>query len=402
VAKSKVLIISSDLEVGGVERSLIGLLSIFDYSLYDVDLLLYRHEGHFLKYLPKGPRLLPQIPQYSTFQRPIIEILREGHIRIALSRVFAKFLSQIDARRRGITTETYYLAIQKSWRFAIPFLPMISGQYDLAISFISPHYTATDRVKAKIRVGWIHTDYRMVPSDGSYEAAMWDKLDYISAVSNECRESFLERFPNLSHKTIVIENILSPDFVRQQAKEFDAGGEMPPESGLMRILTVGRFCHQKAFDEAILACRTLIDTGCRIRWYAIGYGPDEPVIRQLIIANGMEDTFIILGKKMNPYPYMQTCDLYVQPSRYEGKAVTVREAQILGKPVMITRFPTSASQVEEGVDGHVCEAGIDGIVEGIRLLIEDSAYRDRIAIAAAGRDYGNKSEVENIYSLIPQ
>lgn len=41
---------------------------------------------------------------------------------------------------------------------------------------------------------------------------------------------------------------------------------------------------------------------------------------------------------MNPYPYIKACDIYVQPSRYEGKAVTVREAQILGKPVVITRF----------------------------------------------------------------
>ena len=85
--KKNFLIISASLEVGGVERSLIGLLDIIDYSRFDVDLMLYRHHGPFMKFLPMGPRLLPQIPEYSTFQRPIIQILREGHIRIALSRL---------------------------------------------------------------------------------------------------------------------------------------------------------------------------------------------------------------------------------------------------------------------------------------------------------------------------
>ena len=69
----------------------------------------------------------------------------------------------------------------------------------------------------------------------------------------------------------------------------------------------------------------------------------------------MEKHFVLAGKQMNPYPYIKACDIYVQPSRYEGKAVTVREAQILGKPVVITRFPTSSSQLEEGVDGIIIQ-----------------------------------------------
>jgi glycosyltransferase involved in cell wall biosynthesis len=397
--KKKILVISANLEVGGVERSLIGLLGILDYNRYEVDLMLWRHEGPFFKLLPKGPRLLPQIPQYSTFQRPIIQILREGHVRIAFARLRAKFSSQLDGQRQHIQ-EPGYLAEQRSWRHALSSLPIIHGQYDLAISFFGPHYMAADRVNARTKIGWIHNDYRMIPIDGVHEAKMWGKLDRIVAVSEECRQAFLNRFPQFADRTMVIENILSPSFIRQQGAEFDANQEMTPAAGLTRILTVGRFSHQKAFDNAILACRKLVDNGCNIRWYAIGYGPDESMLRELIAANGLTDRFIILGVRTNPYPYMRSCDLYVQPSRYEGKAVTVREAQILGKPVLITRFSTSASQVDEGVDGHVCELGIEGIVAGVRRLIDDSAYRNRIAATAAMRDYSNHGEVEKIYSLL--
>ena len=74
----------------------------------------------------------------------------------------------------------------------------------------------------------------------------------------------------------------------------------------------------------------------------------EEELKELIAQNNLEDSFILLGKKTNPYPYMKACDLYVQPSRYEGKAVTVTEAKILGKPILITNYPTARSQIEDG------------------------------------------------------
>ena len=83
----------------------------------------------------------------------------------------------------------------------------------------------------------------------------------------------------------------------------------------------------------------------------------------------MTDRFILLGKKVNPYPYIKKCDIYCQPSRYEGKAVTVGEAQILAKPVVITNYPTAKSQVKDGFDGYITELSVEGIVDGIEKLI---------------------------------
>ena len=92
----------------------------------------------------------------------------------------------------------------------------------------------------------------------------------------------------------------------------------------------------------------------------------------------MEKHFVLAGKQMNPYPYIKACDIYVQPSRYEGKAVTVREAQILGKPVVITRFPTSSSQLEEGVDGIIIQTIVEGAAEGLHSYIADKRQQEAI------------------------
>ena len=90
------------------------------------------------------------------------------------------------------------------------------------------------------------------------------------------------------------------------------------------------------------------------------------------------DNVIILGKKENPYPYIKACDIYIQPSRYEGKAVTVREAQMLNKPVIITNFLTAKSQLEDGFDGIIVPMDNEKCAEGIISLIKNERLRDEL------------------------
>ena len=120
----------------------------------------------------------------------------------------------------------------------------------------------------------------------------------------------------------------------------------------------------------------------------------------LIKENQLEDSFILLGKKINPYPYIKVCDLYVQPSRYEGKAVTVSEAKVLGKPILLTNYDTAHSQLEHNVDGYITDLSIDGIVMGIEKLYLDEKLRFKLADNCNKVTYGNANELEKIYDLI--
>ena len=113
----------------------------------------------------------------------------------------------------------------------------------------------------------------------------------------------------------------------------------------------------------------------------------------------MEDCVILLGKKGNPYPYIKACDLYVQPSRYEGKAVTVREPQMLGKPVVITRYATSKDQLEDGVDGIIVPMDHEGCAEGIAALLREPRRMEQLRQHCKARDYSNRGEIEKLYGL---
>jgi glycosyltransferase involved in cell wall biosynthesis len=265
-----------------------------------------------------------------------------------------------------------------------------------------PHDIVWKNVTAQKKAGWIHTDYTSVETgvNLALEAPAWAAMDKIVAVSDEVAKSFIKVFPAQAAKVEVIENLLSPSFVRRQSLIGYPPVDVIKDPETLVLCSAGRYTHAKGYDLAILACRKLLDSGMKVRWYILGYGPDEPLLRKLISENKLEDSFILLGKRTNPYPYMKACDIYVQPSRYEGKAVAVREAQMLGKPVLISDFATAGSQLEHNVDGYISEAGVDGLVRGIQYLGKNRQLRQQLADNANSKIYSNLSEINKVYSLL--
>ena len=136
-----------------------------------------------------------------------------------------------------------------------------------------------------------------------------------------------------------------------------------------------------------------------MHWYIIGFGHETEIVEN-IEQEGMLDYVTILGKRSNPYPYIKACDVYVQPSRYEGKSITVREAQILCKPVLVSNYPTAASQIVDGVDGVIVPMDIEGCAKGLAEFVLDGEKQRSVVAYLQGHDYGNEAEIENIYRLV--
>lgn len=392
-----ILIASFDMEVGGVERSLISLLENFDYFNNKVDLMLYRHSGDFMNLLADKHELLSEVKEYATYRKSIKEILKDKLYMLAITRILANLNSKIIGNIKNID-EIGYIQMQLMWKYALPLLPKLDKAYDVAISYLWPHYFVSEKVQAKTKIAWIHTDYSTIETDVDMDLKMWNKFNYIIAVSEECKNAFLKKYPSLKNKVKVMENITSPDFIRGMASENIE--ENIKNDNSFKLVSVARLSYAKGIDNAVRALRLLHNRGLtNIKWYVVGYGGDEEIIRNLIKENNLEDSFILLGKKINPYPYINVADIYVQPSRYEGKAVTVGEAQILGKPVVITNYTTAKSQVRDNVDGYVCKLSIEGIADGVEKLYKDKNLRIKLSENCKNTDYSNSSELENLYNI---
>ena len=394
----KIIIISHSLEVGGAERSLIGLLSSLNPKKVEIDLFLLRHEGELYSQIPPYVNIIPEVPAYTVLARPMKKTFKEGHYLLTSARLLGKIMAWLYDKRKRYSDSS--VALEYSHKYTWRLMPEImpEKEYDMAISFLTPHYIGVHKVRAKKRIAWIHTDYSSVQVNVESELTMWDAYDYIASISNSVTKSFLKVFPSLADKILLIENILPEKLIFNQAEAFSVDSEMLPKG--IKILSIGRFCKAKNFDSVPDICTRLIHFGLYVYWYIIGFGSDEQLIRRRIAECGMENRVILLGKKENPYPYIKACDLYVQPSRYEGKCVTVREAQMLGKPVVITNYETAKSQLENGVDGIIVPLDNQKCAEGILNLLKCDGLLDALVSNCRKRDYSNANEVKKVYRIL--
>lgn len=400
--KKRIFIAAHYLEIGGAEISLIGLLNAIDYTRFNVDLFLYAHRGELIPLIPKSVNLLPEIKEYAQAENPIKEALKNGFIGQVKARITAKLKYWLYKRKHHpLTDDAYFQYLENEF---VPTLPSLDhfGKYDLAINFIGMRGVVLDKVKARCKATWIHTDLTAIGVNTSLELVSWRRFDYIVSISPDVTRAFTKLFPSLRSKIVEIENILSPEFVRSRSQIFDARQELGicQSDYCVNLLSIGRLCYQKNFENIPFICKQIYEKGIDVHWYIIGYGNDEGLIKDNIARAGMDERVILLGKKSNPYPYIKACDIYVQPSRFEGKSVTVREAQMLCKPVVVTAYPTAKSQIQHNIDGVIVPLDNKGCAEGLASFISNKELQQSIIQYLSTHDYGNETEIEKIYQLI--
>ncbi|WP_138752507.1 glycosyltransferase [Paenibacillus sinopodophylli] len=394
--KKKLLFVMNNLNCGGAEKSLLSLLQTIDLSRFDVDLYLFKHEGIFLDKLPEAVHLLEEPIGFRYYdmsvRKAVFACLRSGNVMQAINRIVAGFIfsSEKNAARRE----------QRVWKYLSKGLPKLQQKYDAAIGFLekNPVYFCIEKVNANQKIGFIHNDYDKLQMDPRLDLPYFKKLDHLVTVSDGCGEVLLQRFPQFKQKIKVIQNIVSPPTIHKMSAE-RADVDIN-ENPAISIVSIGRLTAQKGFEMAIEACKALIEQGYTIQWYVIGEGEERHRLEQLITAYGIHRYFHLIGLKENPYPYIHNADLYVQPSRFEGKSIAIDEAKILQKPIIVTNFSTAKDQITHNQNGLIVEMNAGSLTEGIKKLIDDEGMRLYFKEQLALENLGNESEIEKLYAII--
>ncbi len=391
--KKKLLFIMPSLASGGAEKSLVTLLSLFDYDKYQVDLLLFRREGLFAQQIPKEVNVLDSGTDYEVFdgsaKNAVIHFLSKGKLRSAVNRLrYSRIVSSDDEDRRN----------SEAWKYLSSVLPKVNGQYDAAIGYLegTPIYYCIDCVNAKKRIGFLHTDYSRIAGQKHMDEPYFKKLDCLVGVSGKCCEIAENYFSFLKGKTLTIENIISRGIITRMSQSeavYDKNDEIA-------VLTIGRLSPPKGIDNAVAACAILVRRGIRLKWYHIGRGELLDEIKAQIASESIGDSFILLGEKSNPYPYIAQCDIYVQPSRFEGKSIAVDEVKCLAKPIVVTNFPTVYDQITNEVNGIIVRTEPQAIADGVERLINDKSLAEKLCANLSEEKIGNEEEIEKLYGLI--
>ena len=234
--KPRILIVMHYLEIGGAETALVGLLNALDSTRVDVDLFLHDHRGEMMQFVPKWLNVLSPIAAYTMLERPMKEVIKRGHWLIAVARLWAKVVSR-RAYSNNLSSLQNASAFHYMAKYTTPLLPKINPNvtYDLAISFLTPHQITLQRVNARKRIAWIHTDYSKIWVDAEDELPVWGGYDYIASISPNVTRNFLNVFPSLASKIVEIENILSPAFVRKRADMADVEDELNGFGGATQV-----------------------------------------------------------------------------------------------------------------------------------------------------------------------
>ena len=244
----KIFIASHCMELGGAERSLLGILNSIDYKNYEVDLFLYRHTGELLKYIPEEVNLLPEDKQMSMLAIPFSNVIKKGQFSMAWGRYKGK-RKALEFDKENVNGQESMVMLEYSHKYTIPCVKRtINKTYDLAISFLTPHYYVAEKIDAKVKLAWIHTDYSNYLLDVKSELQMWSRYDYIASISPKCTEGFLKVFPELKDKIIEISNINAEHLIRMQSKE-KITDDMQVKSGEICLCSIGRFAYAKNFDH---------------------------------------------------------------------------------------------------------------------------------------------------------
>ncbi len=377
--KQRVLIIGITMAAAGSEKSFLSFAShAIDYSRYDVDLLLAKREGDFLDRVPREIRILDMGEPGELFlldrKNALSMIVKYGIFKNPVRTL--SLLPYVVRRLVSVSPETRAFASHRIWMKLMEFMPESENQYDIALSYWGDRtmFYMVDKVRAEKKVTWLHFDYGKPPREDSVYEKYFSACDRVITVSKEIEESLKRSLPRIAPKILTVENIVDEQEILTASEESaDFGDDFQG----IRIVTLGRICEQKGYDLAVPAVARLKKEGYPLKWYILGRGSaeEEQALADLIERYHAEDCVSMLGIRKNPYPYIKGADIYMQPSRHEGKPISVEEAKILCKPILVTGYTSAREQLENGKFGMITEISEEGIYRGLKIFLDDEALR---------------------------
>ena len=363
----KILFCVYGLGIGGIEKCLVNLVNALDPQRYNITVAVMNPEYDFRR------QILPHVKIIS-FEEHFINSTDTFPLLKKNPFSFDKLaeLTRYCAYRLALKANLSPWKLQRE----------LPEHYDIAVAYTHvghvPNFVL-DRVQADQKLLWYHTLWTDRTNLSHYA-----RFDGIVAVSQHCRQNFIECFPELSDKVSILYNLYDLHDIRSrsnaQPKEFSVG--------YRSIVTVGRLSAEKGCDLAVKACALLKQRFSDFRWYWVGDGPARKETEAAIRELGLEDSFLLLGARSNPYPYMAHCDIYAQVSYREAYCTTIIEAKSLHKPIIATQIGSVYEQLTPEYDGLICRIDPEDIARQIGRLLTDDALRSTLAANANANNFG--------------
>lgn len=194
------------------------------------------------------------------------------------------------------------------------------------------------------------------------------------------RKDFIKHFPELKEKFVRIYNFL--DFDRINRMKYDDSGLSEKEKNMLNekyCVSVARLDYPKDFDTLIEAFKILKEDGIKEKLYIVGEGEQRERLEQKIEELNLKDTVFLIGKKINPYIWIEKADMFLHSSKREGFPAVLLEALYCNKMIISSDCMTGPKEVlENGKNGELFEVGnVEELVRYIKKYYENPELKNQ-------------------------
>ena len=373
----KILIVNNNLNMGGIQKSLVNLVKEI-YKEYDITLLLFSKSGSLLQEIPESVKIITPQRGYRVLgldkkdlkQHPILYMLK------AFLLAYAKVFSRRSAMK--------LLGV---------FQKEISG-YDVVISYSHlPHFQyfangcadfVLDKTVCENKVCFVHCDYLNFGGQSESNNRTYMEFDKIACCSESVKNRFIQGSKLPDSKVYTVRNFYDLRLISYQSDDM-----VKFDDRFINIVLIARLSSEKGILRAIEALAR--SERPDIHYHIIGDGPQKEEIAQLIRRHQLESRVIMLGEQRDPYQYLYHADWLLVPSFHEAAPMVFDEAKLMGIQVIATAT-TSADEMISCQHGIVCENSTEGIA-GVLMNIGKSTK-------AIKGDFNNEMQQKQLEVLL--
>lgn len=350
--KIKVLFRHRSMEMGGVEKVLLSLLNNLDREKFDITVCLSINQGELRNEIPAHVRKV----HLAKGQEDLSKNKWRQKIQLALRNIELKKIAKNPAIAQNILKENYDVEIATTYAI-----------YGNVLNSVN---------KNSKKIAWLHSDLTLAGFD-PYRAEIFKNLqqfDYVIYGSKQCKEILAEKFPDVKFPPgEVILNAIPIEELKIKADEISVDyGEIPT------FISVGRLHFRKGYHTLLEAHKKLITEGFNHQINVIGDGEDREKLSSRIKELKVENSFKLLGAKMNPYPYVKNADFYVMPSESEGWPLIIAETLILQKPILATNVGGIPELIEHEKTGFLVEYSVESLYDGMKEFLQNKDLVQKI------------------------
>lgn len=353
-------------DIGGISTSILNLLNGI-HDNYDVSLCVLSNEISPNIQIPDDVRLIPGSNIYQDAFGSRSAFCKYGFLR-KVKAWYRRLYKVVFGVSASLDMVTRNYKLDEEFDAAVAFynsafnpkgVKTVGGDFEFVIN----------SVKAKRKIAWIHNDAQKLGFTHDIALREFEPFDAVVNVSYDCKDVFDKIIPEYKDKSFVVYNLYDIEGIHKKAEEWNPY----EQDGKLHFVTVARLSdYQKKISRIIETCIQLYKEGYKnFTWTLVGDGVHRGVYEKRVKEAQIEHVIKFAGLQPNPYPYMKNADAFVLTSLYEGYGMTIKEAQIVGTPTLITNFGPANEAVINGKQGLICENSTEGVYEMMKGIINE-------------------------------